>query len=119
MKTAVASCLDVNDIKGSSGAVAANQLGQVRLPTVLSRSGDVMQDDLRPRRGPATGLPPVHKLDEIKRLLVGQAVHRLGLLEKVMTVKKVIRIGTLCSGTESPVLGIDYVSDGMISPLLY
>lgn len=57
-------------------------------------------------------LPPVHLLEEIYCLLVHLGVDAANLLMSAKTIQRMLRIGTLCSGTESPVMALRLLCDG-------
>ena len=62
-------------------------------------------------------LPPVHEIERIFELLVMKGVERTKLLELVTAIPRKLRVGTMCSGTESPVLALGLICDCIVSVL--
>ncbi|TKA23611.1 hypothetical protein B0A50_07445 [Salinomyces thailandicus] len=76
------------------------------------------REDMRPivvsgNKGLASSLPPLHEITEIFHDITNKALE-LGLTKAVDHLKcRPLRIVTMCSGTESPLLALEMVSDAL------
>lgn len=130
---------DVNgDPKESEDEVPATETSEENLPAVMKRAraskkiavpkkptkedkssrenGDSEEssDDKGGAIGLDLGLPPVHKIEHIFQDITDKAL-TLGLEEALEYFDgHTIRIGTMCSGTESPILALELVKKGKI-----
>lgn len=102
---------------------AERELYGFREPDTYSSDSDVDVDldtpelvHSRPYEGKKTyrtrlaeGLPPIHDLDEMFRLITSRALE-LGLGEALEHLgRRPLRVATVCSGTESPLLALEMV----------
>lgn len=63
-------------------------------------------------KGLDTRLPPLSTVDEIFKDMTAKALE-LGLKEVLETTKQPLRVATMCSGTESPLLALEMVQDAL------
>lgn len=62
-----------------------------------------------PKNGLAGDLPPLHDLDQIfQKITLHAAEHKLGDFTDCLGGRK-LRVATMCSGTESPILALEMV----------
>jgi hypothetical protein len=70
---------------------------------------DQMKTRFAPKNGLAGDLPPLHDLDEIFQQITLHAVgQKLGDVIDCLDGRK-LRVATMCSGTESPILALEMV----------
>lgn len=63
-----------------------------------------------PKNGLAGDLPPIHDLKQIFEQITLQAVHEDGFKEFLKSLDgRQLRVATVCSGTESPILALEMV----------
>lgn len=70
---------------------------------------DQMKTRFAPKNGLAGDLPPLHDLDEIfQKITLHAAEKKLGDVTDCLGGRK-LRVATMCSGTESPILALEMV----------
>jgi hypothetical protein len=66
-----------------------------------------------PKNGLAGNLPPIHDLKKIFEQITRHAVQEYGFKEFINTLDgRELRVATVCSGTESPILALEMVVSG-------
>lgn len=66
------------------------------------------------KTGLHTNLPPIHNITRIFEDLTTNGIENLGLRDAVARLKnRPLRVATMCSGTESPLLALQMIRDGM------
>jgi hypothetical protein len=74
---------------------------------------------MRARTQLALSLPPLYKLSDIYKSLADKAIN-LGLDEVLEYLgERPLRVVTVCSGTEAPLLALEMVKDSEYPPFLY
>jgi hypothetical protein len=81
-------------------------------PNMESRKLNKIGGPDRPMRGVDLRLPPLSNIEDCMSHMAAKAVD-LGLLDSLNHLaERPIRIATMCSGTESPLLALDEISKG-------
>jgi hypothetical protein len=69
-----------------------------------------LRHNFSPKNGLAGDLPPIHDLKQIFEQITLHAVHEDGFMEFLKALKgRELRVATVCSGTESPILALEMV----------
>lgn len=69
-----------------------------------------LRHNFSPKNGLAGDLPPIHDLKQIFEQITLHAVHKDGFREFLKVLKgRELRVATVCSGTESPILALEMV----------
>jgi site-specific DNA-cytosine methylase len=74
----------------------------------------LLQREAGEPKGLSTQLPPLSSIDEIFKDITAKALS-LGLREALKTTPVPLRVATMCSGTESPLLALEMVQDALRS----
>lgn len=71
---------------------------------------DQMRHNFSPRNGLSGDLPPIHDLKQIFEQVTLHAVHEDGFKDFLESLNgRELRVATVCSGTESPILALEMV----------
>ena len=99
--------------KQDNRRVAGGGTRRVENPNEPSVVPEVLHSQIPERsRYLDTSLPPLYKLDEIYKDLADKALS-LGLLDLVKKLAgRPLRVATVCSGTESPLLALEMIEKG-------
>lgn len=109
---------DVSSL-GASGAISHRQKSRKRqkvdAPLTESEYTEIeyvnqMRQNFSPKNGLAGDLPPIHDLDQIFEQISLHAVQNntFGEFIKSLNGRK-LRVATVCSGTESPILALEMI----------
>lgn len=72
-----------------------------------------LRHNFSPKNGLAGDLPPIHDLKQIFEQITLHAVHEHGFREFLKALNgRQLRVATVCSGTESPILALEMVVSG-------
>ncbi|KAK6438710.1 hypothetical protein LTR95_005085 [Oleoguttula sp. CCFEE 5521] len=63
-------------------------------------------------KGLNLSLPPIHEIDEMFLDMVGKA-QGLGLTDALQILHRPLRVATMCSGTESPLLAMEMIAEAL------
>lgn len=76
-----------------------------------------LRHNFSPKNGLAGDLPPIHDLKKIFEQITLHAVQKDGFKEFLNTLNgRELRVATVCSGTESPILALEMVVSGEFTP---
>lgn len=98
----------VNASRASGVSKTGKRTGQTTATEMLK----LLNREAGEPKGLDTGLPPLSAIDDIFRDVTAKALE-LGLKEILEATKRPLRVATICSGTESPLLALEMVQDAL------